>query len=100
MKRCVVCDSTEHNDTFANVGINNPITHWHIDKRDHSYICNRCDRSISNTLGHYTNYEVVVRDNEDNINEDPLDLIDVVDEDEEEWLIEKYHENSWDSEKD
>lgn len=95
MKRCVICDSTEHHDTLLELGIYNPITHWHIDKRDNVYICNRCDHSVSNTLGYYTDYDVVISDNEDNINEDPLELLDVIDEDEEVWLIEK----SWEYEK-
>lgn len=75
MKRCIICDSTEHHDTLADLGINNPITHWHIDKDDHTYMCNRCERSVANTLGHYTDLDVLINDNEDNINEDPLDML-------------------------
>jgi hypothetical protein len=46
MKRCVICDSTDVYDTLADLGFNNPITHWHIDKRNGDYICNRCDTAI------------------------------------------------------
>jgi len=50
MKRCAVCDSTEIHDTIAELGFNNPITHWHHDKRTDDFICNRCDKEINNFM--------------------------------------------------
>lgn len=61
LKRCVVCDSTEHYDTLKSHGIDIPISFWVHVKTENSdeMRCNRCNDAISEAEEFFTQYNVL-----------------------------------------
>ncbi len=58
LKRCAICDSTEHYDTLKSHGINNPISFWISVQTEHVHEmrCNRCNDIVNEAEEFFTRY--------------------------------------------